>query len=181
MRVGDEARDALGRPGGAQHASPFLQTARSLRGGRQTFEALIQHPLDRALRDAEIARAETLIKPADALLACNLHYRRIDGAPANGRRPRRGLHRRRRRRCCCCSCLQVVRGGELQARLDDPDRVRRGAGGDARDGGGAEVHVGVFASAVEPVGDDLLSVSVREEVYRARGDDADECGHETLE
>jgi len=47
---------------------------------------------------------------------------------------------------------------------------------DARDGGGAEVHVGVFFSVVESVGDDLLSVSVREEVYRPRRDDVDEGG-----
>jgi hypothetical protein len=33
--------DTLGCPGGAQHASPFLQTARSLYRGCQTFEALI--------------------------------------------------------------------------------------------------------------------------------------------
>ena len=81
MRIGEEARDALGRPGGGQHARPLLQAARSLRGGRQTLEALIEHPLDRALRDAKIARAESLIKPAHALLSRDLRYRR-DDAPA---------------------------------------------------------------------------------------------------
>ena len=44
-----------------------------------------------------------------------------------------------------------------------------------------EVHLGVFLSAVEWVGDDLISVSVREEVYRPRRDGADEGAHETLE
>jgi len=159
VRIGDEARDALGRPGRAQHASPFLQgTPRSLRGCRQTFEALIQHPLDGALSDAEIARAETLIKPADALLARYLFYRRKDDTSTDGRGGPR-------RYGCRCRRCQLVRGGKLQARLDDPDRVRRGARDDACDGGGEEVHVGVFLSAVEPVGDDFLSVSVREEVY----------------
>jgi len=37
-------------------------------GAVKRRRALIQHPLDRALGDAEIARAQTLIKPADALL-----------------------------------------------------------------------------------------------------------------
>jgi hypothetical protein len=43
------------------------------------------------------------------------------------------------------------------------------------------VHVRVFLSVVELVGDDLLAVAVREEVYGARGDDADERGSEALE
>lgn len=177
MRIGDETRDALGRPGGAQHARPLLQAAGSLRIGRQALEALVQHPLDRALRDAEITRAEALVKPADALLARNLLHRRKHDALAR---------RRSRPRCCrccrcrCCRCCVVRGGGELHARFDDPDRIRRCAGGDPRDGSGAEVHVGVFLSAVELVRDDVLSVTVREEVYRARGDDADEGGHETL-
>jgi len=69
VRIGDEARDALGRPGRAQHASPFLQgTPDPSAGAVKRRRALIQHPLDRALGDAEIARAQTLIKPADALL-----------------------------------------------------------------------------------------------------------------
>jgi hypothetical protein len=102
---------------------------------------------------------------------------KIDGATANGQQPRHHLHRHH----CCCSCLQAVCGGELQAHFDDLDWVRYGASGDARDGTSTEVHIGVFVSAVEPVSNNLLSISVREEVYRACGDDADECGHETLE
>ena len=92
MGIGDEACDALGRPGGAQHAYPLLQAACSLRRGRQTLEVFIQHPLDRALSDAKIARAEALIKPANTLLSRNLPYRR--DAPAE-KRP--GGRRRRRR------------------------------------------------------------------------------------
>ena len=42
------------------------------------------------------------------------------------------------------------------------------------------MHVRVFLSVVESVGDDLLAVAVREEVDRARWDDTDESGHETL-
>jgi hypothetical protein len=42
------------------------------------------------------------------------------------------------------------------------------------------VHVGVFLSVVELVGDDLFTVAVCEEVYGARGDDADERGSEAL-
>ena len=94
VRIGDEACDALGRPGRAKHACPLLQAACTLRRGRQTLEALIQHPLDRALRDAKIARAKSLIKPTDTLLSHNLLYRRIY-APAR-RRPWRRRRRRRR-------------------------------------------------------------------------------------
>ena len=42
------------------------------------------------------------------------------------------------------------------------------------------MHVGVFLSIVELIRDDLLAVAIREEVYRARWDDTDQCGHETL-
>ena len=35
-------------------------------------------------------------------------------------------------------------------------------------------------SVVDLVGDDLLAVAIREEVYRAGGYDADQSGHETL-
>ena len=42
------------------------------------------------------------------------------------------------------------------------------------------MHVRVFFSVVESVRDDLLAVAVREKVYRARRDDADQSGHETL-
>ena len=46
MRIGDEAWNALGRPGGAQHAAcPICR-------GSQTLETLVQHPLYRALGDA---------------------------------------------------------------------------------------------------------------------------------
>ena len=74
-----------------------------------------------------------------------------------------------------------MRRGELQPRLDDPDWICRGARGDTRDCGSTEVYVGVFLSVVELVGDDLFSVTVREEVYGAGRDDADESGSETFE
>jgi hypothetical protein len=172
MRIGDETCDALGRPGGGQHACPFLQAACSIRRGGQTLKALIQHPLYRALRDAEITRAEALVKAADTLLPRNLPYRRH--APAKERPWRGGAGRD------SSSSNRSVRGRELQARLDDPDRIRRRARGDARYGGGAEVDVGVFLAVVELVGDDLLSVAIREEIYRPRGDDPHQSGHETL-
>ena len=43
------------------------------------------------------------------------------------------------------------------------------------------MHVGVFLSVVELVGDDLFAVAVREEVYGARGDNTDEGGPQALE
>lgn len=70
---------------------------------------------------------------------------------------------------------------ELQARLDDPDGIRRGAGHDARARGSAEVHPGVLLSVAEVVCDDVLAVAVGEEVDGARGDDPDEGGAEAAE
>ena len=43
------------------------------------------------------------------------------------------------------------------------------------------MHVRIFLSVVELVGDDLFAVAICEEVYRACGDDADERGPEALE
>ena len=54
-------------PHACRHACPLPQAAFSLYGDRQTVEALIQHPMDRALRDAKIVRTKALIKPANAL------------------------------------------------------------------------------------------------------------------
>ena len=70
---------------------------------------------------------------------------------------------------------------ELEAGLDDPDGVRRGARHDTRDSGGREVDPGILLAVVEVVGDDLLAVPVGEEDDRPRGDDADESGAETFE
>ena len=43
------------------------------------------------------------------------------------------------------------------------------------------MHVRVFLSIVKFLGDDLLAVAVREKIYRARWDDADQRGPKTLE
>jgi hypothetical protein len=43
------------------------------------------------------------------------------------------------------------------------------------------VHIRIFFPVVELVGDDLFAVAVREEVYRACRDDADEGGSEASE
>jgi len=78
------------------------------------------------------------------------------------------------------AALQVICSRELQAHLNDLDQVYCGAGGDAHHGASAEVHIGVFMSAVEPVSDNLLFISICEEVYEVCRDDADKCGHKTL-
>ena len=70
---------------------------------------------------------------------------------------------------------------ELEAGLDDPDGVRRGARHDTRDGGGGEVDPGVLLAVVEVVGDDLLAVPVGEEDDGPRGYNSDESRTETLE
>jgi hypothetical protein len=102
MRITDEARDALGRPGRAQYTCPLLQATGSLCVGHHTFEALVEHPLYRSLRDAEITRAKALVKPADALFARNLLNRRKHDVPAQ-ERTRFG----RCRRCCCWYAVQA--------------------------------------------------------------------------
>ena len=164
MRICDQRRDALGRACTPDHAQPLLHAALALCPRRQTLEALVQHPLDRALRDAEVARAQALVEAPDARLPEYLPDHR--GGPAEeGARARE---------------LGLVRV-ELEAGLDDPDRVRRGAGRDAGEGGGGEVHVRVLHAVVEARGDDLLAVAVGEEVDGARGDDADERRAEALE
>ena len=43
------------------------------------------------------------------------------------------------------------------------------------------MYIGIFLSVVELIGDDMFAIAIGEEVYRARGDDADERGPEALE
>ena len=167
MRVCNQRRNTFRRARTPNHPHPLLHAALPLSPRRELLQPLIQHPLYRPLRHAQIARAQALIEPAHALVPENLLDRR-DG-PAEERlraRPTREL-----------GPVRV----ELEAGLDDPDGVRRGAGCDAGDGGGSEVNPRVLLAVVEGVGDDLLAVAVREEVDGPRGDDADEGGPEALE
>jgi len=41
--------------------------------------------------------------------------------------------------------------------------------------------IGVLYTVVEPLGDNLLPVSIGEEVYRPGGDNSDECGSKSFE
>ena len=166
MRVCDQRCNTFRRTRAPNHPHPLLHTTLSLRPRGELFQPLVQHPLDCPLRHAQIARAQPLIEPAHALVPQNLLDHR-DGPPKE-RLPARPSELR----------LVCV---ELEARLDDPDRVRRGAGRDAGDGRGGEVHPRVLLTVVEGVGDDLLAVAVREEVDGPCGDDADEGGPEALE
>jgi hypothetical protein len=163
MRVRDQARDALGRAGRAEHARPFERAAAALGGLRELLEALVQRPLDHALGHAKEARAQPLVEPAHARLGRDrADHAQAAADAAHGGRARAPLF-------------------ELQPRLHDPDRVRAGRSDDAGDGGRGEVHERGLAPAVEVLRDQLLAVPVREEVDASRGDDADERGAEALE
>ena len=65
---------------------------------------------------------------------------------------------------------------ELEAGLDDPDRIGSSTCRDACDGGSGEVNPRVFMAMIKVVGDNLLAVPVGEEVDGPRRDDADESG-----
>ena len=164
MRICDQRRNALGRSRTPNHAHPLLHPTLALRSCCKTFETLIQHPLDRALRHAQITRAEPLVEPLKALFPQDLldHPNR----PAEGRA--RARH------------FGFVRV-ELEAGFDDPYGVGRGTGGNARESGSRKVNPGVLCAVVEAGGDNLLAVAVGEKVDGAGGYDADKGGPETLE
>jgi hypothetical protein len=170
VRVCYQAGDAFRGTRAAHHARPLLPPALALRPGRQPLQLLVERPLYRALRHPEIARAEALVEPAQALLA---RYSPDHGdAVAQHPFPRRSGRRRRE---------VVLRLLELQTRLHDPYGIGRAAGAYARDRRGAEMDVCVLLAVVEVVGDDLLAVSIGEKVDGASGDDADKRRTQALE
>lgn len=70
---------------------------------------------------------------------------------------------------------------ELQARLDDPYRVRCRSSGDTRKRRGREVYIRVLLPVVEVVGNDLFPIAVGKEIDRTRRYDAYERWYKTLE
>lgn len=147
MWICDQRSNAFRRPRTPKHAQPLLCTPLPF---RQPFQPLIQRPLYGGLRDTKVARAQALVEASYAFLPQDL------------------LHRRER------AAMQFSRLLlKLQSCLDHPDRVRRCAGRDARARCRAEVYPGILLPVVEATRDDVLAVTVGEEVDRTRGDDTD--------
>ena len=170
MRVRYQTSNTLRRPRTPKHTQPLRRPTSPLRIRRHPLQILIKRPLNRPLRHPKITRLQPLIKPPHALLPEYL--------PNNRHTPRRKAtrtlpsSRSRSRRSSAGSSFR----SQLHARLDHPDGVRRAPGDDTRESRRGEVHVRVLAALVERVRDDLLAVSVCEEIDRAGGDDPDECG-----
>lgn len=123
MWICDQRRYALRGTRAANHAHPLHDTTLSLRSRREPLKPLIQHPLDRALRHAQIARAQALVEALNALLPQNL-LDHTNGASEERPRPRN---------------LGLMRV-ELETCLNDPDGVCHGTGGDAGERGGGEMY-----------------------------------------
>jgi hypothetical protein len=70
--------------------------------------------------------------------------------------------------------MSTLRRCELKTCLDDPDRVRCCPGYNTSNCSCSKMDIGVFLSVIEVIGDDLLAVTVRVEIYRTRGYDADQ-------
>lgn len=73
MRISDQTRNCLSSPRTPHHAQPLLEPMPSLTippvPVSQFLQPLIQHPLDRALRDAEVRGGETAVEPPDAFVS----------------------------------------------------------------------------------------------------------------
>jgi len=77
--------------------------------------------------------------------------------------------------------MSTLRRCELKTRLDDPDRVRCRPGYNSGDCSCNKMNVGVFLSVIEMIGDYLLAVTVRVEIYRTCGYDANQGWAKPLE
>lgn len=179
VRVGQDGRDKLGHARGAKVARPLdravprrlgapaalnlLLPAREVR-----LELLVQHPVQRRLGDAQVARAHALVHAADALLAHNLPHAVVAVAVSSAHLG------------AAAGPLRDVLV-ELHARLDHPDGVRGRRRRDARHAGGQHVHPRRLLAVVPALGEDALAVAVDVKVDGARRHHADEVGPEALE
>ena len=178
MRIGDDGGEKLRAARGRDPAVPLHRPvpqgalpARSVEflfpRGEGQLQLLVQHPLQRALAHAEVARAQAPVQATDAFGLDRLPHavERVLVLP---------------RPAPAADFLGMVLV-QLQARLDEPDGIRRRAGDHACHGGSAEMDPRTFCAPVELFGDHPLPVPVGVEVYGARGDDAGEVGAEAFE
>lgn len=133
---------------------------------QRLLHLFVQDPLQSGLGRAEVAGAHALEEATDALVPEHLPYA-VHAVPVL---PGRGVAR----------ALRHVLV-QLQARLDEPDWVRRGASSDSRGETSRQVDPGSLVAAVAVLGDEPLAVAVHVEVDGARGDDAHQVGPQALE
>ena len=71
MRICYQACHTLGGSRAAKHRRPLLETSLALRFGVESLQLLVEDPLDGALSDTKVTRAEPLVKSTDSFLPCN--------------------------------------------------------------------------------------------------------------
>lgn len=130
------------------------------------LDLLVQDPLQRALRDAQVAGAEALEEARGALVAQDL----ADAVPAVAVGAGRDV-----------ADARGVVLVELQPRLDEPDGVGRRARDDAGRHGARQVHHGVGGVEPRPLRVDALACAVDVKVDGARGHHAHQVGSQSLE
>lgn len=168
-QLGTARRASLARPVHRRVPPRLLLAARKKAGlsSRQRgLHLLVQCPLQRRLRNAEVARAHALVQAAQALVAQDLAHAvpRVTILTLHG----------------AAAALRDVLV-ELQARLDHPDGVGGRRGGDTGNGTGRNMHPRGLLATVPVFRHEALAVTVDEEVDATRGDDADQVGPQTLE
>lgn len=121
------------------------------------LQRLVDHEVDHRLADAKVAGRDALVEAQQAGLPVY---------PADAVAHRHFV-------------LGIV--VQLQARLDEPDRIRGGGGGESRTGGGQQMHDRRVGGKLLLIVEECLSLRVRTKVDRPRGCDTDDVGTETFE
>ena len=87
MRVCYQTGHTLGSSCAPKHPCPLLETSLTLRLGVEPLQLLVEHPLDSALGDPEVTRAEPLVEAANPLLPGDLldHVQARNKGLAGGR------------------------------------------------------------------------------------------------
>lgn len=173
--------------------------SRALRPAAPELESFVQRPLDRPLRDAEVAGREALVEAPEVFMLPDVddtlprapERADVDAfARCAGGRGRQGPERgskvlrnastsRRQGRVERDRVASATMGLgelllELQTRLDHPDRIGGRGSRDAGGGGGQQVDRGGVRREVEIGCEDVFAVAVGEKVDGPGGDDADE-------
>ena len=71
VRVCYQAGHALGSSRAAKHSRPLLKTSLALRFGVEPLQLLVEDPLDSALSDTKVTRAEPLVETTNSFLPGN--------------------------------------------------------------------------------------------------------------
>lgn len=141
-----------------QRLLPQAQTA---------LDLFVQHPLECALGDTQVAGTHALEETTEALVAHNL----ADAVPAVAVAASGQI-------ALVFSAVLLI---ELQARLDEPDGVRGRAGRDACRHGTGQMYERARGVEAGPLRVSALTGRVDIEVDAAGGDDAEQVGAEAFE